>query len=412
MKKINLLGMLIFSFILESCSYSSPKEAYESNVIGKNGLQKTNATVSRRYPDGNKPSENNYSTSSERTNFKKNANDYDAYQHYQAAKPPKKAKRRPILNLKELNDLMDREATITITERKKSDNKPYIDENSNIQEVIEYNKTQKSNKKRKKKVKVLVVKKDENSSNQVAESTKKVAANSAAAKIASKRATANKAIVSTSSKNKNESITADNNKTNKTEVKQVAINSKSNASSTSEITKLPEPNIAIPPVTTSNSVATPITSEIPPIADNKVATETTSKVEENKIVPETAVNAETASPVNTEIPTPMNPVDLSTDTSNMTQQELEQHLKAKFNSENSNPDNANNNIDNNSIDQNDNSSDLLDSQPNIPLPAIPSANNSIFGNSISHINEIFITYYYKVKLLIMNFISSLFGFNW
>lgn len=398
MKKINLLGMLIFSFILESCSYSSPKEAYEANVIGKNGLQKTNSTVSRRYPDGNKPSENNYSTSSEQTNLKKNANDYDAYQHYQAAKPPKKAKRRPILNLKELNDLMDREATITITERKKSDNKPYIDENSNIQEVIEYNKTQKNNKKRKKKVKVLVVKKDENSSNKLAESTNKIAATSTASKI-----------VSTSPKNKNASITADN----KTEVKQVAINSKSNASSTSEITKLPEPNIAIPPVTTSNSVATTITSEIPPIADNKVATETTSKVEENKIVPETAVNAETASPVNTEIPTPMNPVDLSTDTSNMTQQELEQHLKAKFNSENSNPDNDNNkNVDNDSIDQNDNSSDLLDSQPNIPLPAIPSANNSIFGNAISHINEIFITYYYKVKLLIMNFISSLFGFNW
>ena len=402
MKKINLLGMLIFSFILESCSYSSPKEAYEANVIGKNGLQKTNATVSRRYPDGNKPTENNFSTSSEQNNLKKNANDYDAYQHYQSAKPPKKAKRRPILNLKELNDLMDREATITITERKRSDNKPYIDEHSNIQEVIEYNKTQKNNKKPKKKIKVLVVKKDENSSTKLAESTKKIAASSTVSKTASASPKINKANVTTSSNNV--SIASDNKEANKTEVKQAAIESKS---STSEIAKLPEPNIAIPPITTSNSVT-------PPIANNNVVTETTSPSEENKITVETTVNTDIPSPVKTEVATPMNPVDLSTDTSNMTQQELEQHLKAKFNSENSNSDNAtdNNNIDNDSMDQNDNSSDLLDSQPNIPLPAIPSANDSIFGNAISYINEIFITYYYKVKLFITNLISSLFGFNW
>ena len=202
--------------------------------------------------------------------------------------------------------------------------------------------------------------------------------------------------------------------------------------------KLPEPNIVTPPAPTSNSAATPASDKI--IQNNVAATTETTKApatnslndalaktktdampSSNKVETLAPVENHTATQAPVDTPpmaTKMNPVDLSTDTvdtSNMTQQELEQHLKAKFSSENQNlaPIVEDSNIGTESeIDEIDTSSDVSDPQTMIPLPAIPSASESIFSNFANRFNEILITYYYKVKLSIISFISSIFGLDW
>ena len=103
--------------------------------------------------------------------------------------------------------------------------------------------------------------------------------------------------------------------------------------------------------------------------------------------------------------TVMSPVDLSTDTSDMTQKELEQYLKAKFDTEvPSDQDLMDEETTNSQMD------DIDSFDPNIPLPAIPSATS--FSSTLSSLNELFITYYYKVKLSIMSLIGSWFGIDW
>ena len=446
MKKFSLLGILLIGFMLEGCSYSSPKEAYDVNIVGKNALQKTNSTTSRRYPDGNKITEkNSESKNSESLSLKKNDSNYDTYQHYQSNKPPKKAKRRPILNLKELNDLMDREATITLTERRtKNGEQPKIDADSNIQKVIEYNKN-KNRSNTKKRVKVLVVKKEETPVNETfAKAAPVIAASSS--NSSEKKSTAKK-IAPTTTTNNSPTIPAISSKD---------IKATNNKNLSLETPKIPEPNVAIPttkPKNNNTSAIKPKAQKTTVVAKSKVSTTAapnpavnTKTLDVTMPKPETSITAvdiktpevtmpELDSPnsaVNTNtsdtiIPAPvksiavsnsmldaipednsttvMSPVDLSTDTSDMTQKELEQHLKAKFDTEvPSDQDLMDEETTNSQMD------DIDSFDPNIPLPAIPSATS--FSSTLSSLNELFITYYYKAKLSIMSLIGSWFGIDW
>jgi hypothetical protein len=79
---------------------------------------------------------------------------YDTYQNYQSIDAPislkemKKLKRRPVLNIQELNNLMDNNANNKPRENHHLDNvkAPCIEENCNLQEIIKYNKAKNSNK--------------------------------------------------------------------------------------------------------------------------------------------------------------------------------------------------------------------------------------------------------------------------
>ena len=97
---------------------------------------------------------NQMSGAQDALSIKRADSNYDTYQNYQSINAPislkemKKLKRRPVLNIQELNNLMDNNANNKPTENRHIDNvkAPCIEENCNLQEIIKYNKAKNSNK--------------------------------------------------------------------------------------------------------------------------------------------------------------------------------------------------------------------------------------------------------------------------
>ncbi|MEK6733903.1 MAG: hypothetical protein AABY27_02215 [Pseudomonadota bacterium] len=126
--------IITFAFALQGC-YSNDTSA-----------------VTRRAPSQN-PGENdqNNTVSSNRfsTPPKKYNSDFDAYQEYESNDAPvrlsdlKQVRRRPVLNIQELNDIMDNQYAKKTRKDKKPQNIEKVtceDENCDLKEVIKYNK--------------------------------------------------------------------------------------------------------------------------------------------------------------------------------------------------------------------------------------------------------------------------------
>ena len=422
--------ILSTAFLLQSCYYASQNETLESKIFGKNYAQETNEKTSRRVPEGNQISseasapdtnKQNFSTNS---NVKLSSNDYDAYQHYQATTPPKKAKRRPILNLKELNELMDREATISLKER--ADSPPEISAESNLNEVIEYNKAKKKEyKKPKKKVKVLVVKKDKNETtkeaaglnNNVSEVKKPKqtiikknnnvkSANSSTNNSSS--AQADTAVVPTPVNTNNNSMNqaagnSSNNKPNASYVSPVATgtaeavstsNSAPNNQMSNKAAKQPEEmkSMVLPPV----SVPTIPAASIPtmPIAPVQAQAPVTSNAQTATIpamppVPnlnEQRVNAPDLPPI---------PVMPPAGDSQKANEEMNNSIQDKLNDKS---------------EQNSNSSNEEANRFAPPMPPVPGAEeSSIFD--LDSINKFLLDIYYSIKFTILAMLKSWFRFD-
>ena len=97
---------------------------------------------------------NQMSAAQDALSVKRADSNYDTYQNYQSIDAPislkemKKLKRRPVLNIQELNNLMDNNVNNKPRENHHIDNvkAPCIEENCNLQEIIKYNKAKNSNK--------------------------------------------------------------------------------------------------------------------------------------------------------------------------------------------------------------------------------------------------------------------------
>ncbi len=370
MRKFSIISVVFIGFVMQSCSYSSPKEALESNIIGKNSSQKTNAKTSRRPPEGNNSADNLSSNASTENNYnaKRSSSNYDAYQHYQTANPPKKAKRRPLLNLKELNDLMDREATITLTERTTIP-APQIDANSDLQEVIKHNKHKNKHKaKTKKRVKVLVVKKEE----------------AAAQPINATKAKKNKTKVA-------------NKKTEQTAVKTLPEEQNKNTITPPEVKK--DSTAAAAPI--ANSKPAPVAAQ--PIPETIAMPAPVISIP----TPAQAIPAAVTAPVAPQPAVSSPAATTEVDTSKMTPQELEKHLKDKFNNKNLiGSEDLNKSY---TPEPKDSGEPAL---PTVPLPAIPNATESNMDTGLSRLNSLFVDCYYSIKHAIMSLISSGLGLEW
>ena len=179
MRMFNILCIFLLTFILQNCSYSSSPA---DSILGKSNRQSTDKQSPRRSPVGNiyntvtKNTLTEHTTEEVNADIKKSNKEYDAYQHYQSSNPPKKAKRRPILNIHELNEIMDKEATI-VTVEGPSERTLHVEADSNLKKVIDHNKAKKAKekkyktenskqdkytikKKAKKKAKILVITKE------------------------------------------------------------------------------------------------------------------------------------------------------------------------------------------------------------------------------------------------------------
>ena len=102
-----LIYMVLLAAALQSCSYASPNIG--DNMLGKSNRQTTKSDSPRRAPN------NNVSPTGD-SNVQKSDPAFDAYQHYQAPNPP--TKRRPALNMRELNETMDKEPPKSTAKKK------------------------------------------------------------------------------------------------------------------------------------------------------------------------------------------------------------------------------------------------------------------------------------------------------
>ncbi len=372
MRKLNIFLVLLFGFTLQSCSYSSPKEALESNLVGKNYRQKTNSKTSGRYPDGNNSATAASSQQTDNKNYsaKRSDDNYDAYQHYQSTNTPKRAKRRPILNMAELNDLMDREANVIISEKDINTQKaPKIDANSNLHEVLKHNKVQKAKAKLKhkpkKRMKILVVRKGKNHTNSAKALSKAKPTQVASTKIKPTQVAQKKQAAPVKQA---------------APIKQVA-----------PVIDLAPATIVTPPVAAVKTA--PEHSQIivaaPPVTPEVIAP---------KVTPASAPINLPAVPM--PMPTPPNVTqsNSSVDLTKVSNQELEAHIKEKFN--NDKPKNTYAAPSNAPL------------PPSIPLPSMPHATEANIYSGLNRLNNMFINCYYYIKHSMMSLISSWFEFEW
>jgi hypothetical protein len=373
MHKLSILGVMLLCFVLQSCTYSSPKEAYESNIVGKNKGQKTDAKTSRRAPEGN--INTNDSSSSEQINYNSKRSN-DSYET-----PAKKEKRRPILNLNELNALMDKEASVSIAEKA-----PKIDENSKLEDVIKYNKKHKNpHKKAKKRIKLLVVKKNK-LPEKIATAVipnQAVSTGTDLPKVATKT-TVNKPVSSVKKVKDPVAVASINPASTEPIVKQVAIPNVELPATKAPAINLPAPVVTVPAIVPAPAIKAPALAVVPTTAPP--ITEAIALV-----VP---------TPVPDIAPVPAVPSSAAVvDTSKMIQQELEQHLKDQLNNKKE-------------LIGNEDYQGSSNPSSSIPLPAIPNATESNIDSGLSRLNGMFIDCYFAVKHTLMSLVSRWLGFEW